>query len=243
MRTRAVAGVVLASVIHFACGKGANKRTDAVAEPGCDRHACKDFDIENSYEQILGAWITATKFGSPCLMATSWPFWQPRAHYFRATFLAREKEVFPLRDGLVQLDWCHAIVPMRLSGGGHVHPPGAIVLENPFEVAPGLALAPGDVFVPLRGDARLDSTFVATARLGEPGSAGTPEATITVVHAPDPPIVHGGLRLGDSFAWSDRVAMLVRIVEPQPPHAIGWIEVSLAPSAGDSGESPTAGGE
>jgi len=168
-------------------------------------------------------------------MTVAWPFWQRTVYGFQAKVLAQKGDVFPSRYGLFELLSCDHVDPHGRSGEELPILHYAIIFHGDHDLPKELAISPDDVFIPLKGEAALDTGWVATAQVvGGASEGGAPSATIAVAHRSEPAVVHATLRVGDSFPWSDRVATLVRIVEPRPPHVMGWIEVRLAAPAGDA---------
>jgi len=222
--------------MQCACGKSRSERVGADgADRFCGPNQCDNVD-DGVEEDVLGGQVRIRSFGTPCVLTVGWPFWQETVYAFQAKIVARKGEVFPSRGGVLELEDCDWIDPRGRPGNELSILHSATVFQDQNELPRDLAISPADVFIPLKGDAALDSGWVATAELvGSGGPGSDPSAAITVAHRSDPPVVRPALRVGDSFRWSDRLATLVRIVEPRPPHIAGWVEVRVSPPAAESG--------
>jgi hypothetical protein len=234
MRAQTTVGLALIAAIQGGCSKW---RSDGPGqpegEPWCGPNECSNVD-DGVEEGVLGGLVRIRSFGSPCVLTVAWPFWQRAVYGFQAKLVAQKGDMFPSRYGLVELLDCDGVDPRRRPGNELPILHYAIVFHGQHDLPEGIALSPGELFIPLKGEAALDSGWLATAQLvGSGGQGGAPYATITVVHRSDPAVVHPTLRVGDSFPWGDRVARLARIVEPRPPHVIGWIAVEVSAPPGD----------
>jgi hypothetical protein len=235
MSARTFAVVALVAGVHGACGKW---RSDGAyqsdAEPWCGPNEC-DSVYDGRERGIEGGSVRVRNFGSPCVMTVAWPFWQQTVYGFQAKVGAQKGDIFPSRYGLFELLSCDGVDPRGRPGEELPVRHDAIVFHGNHDLPKDLAISPDNVFIPLKGEAALDTGWVATAQLvGGASEGGAPSATIAVAHRSEPAALHPTLRGGDSFPWSDRVATLVRIVEPRPPHVMGWIEVKLSAPPGDA---------
>ena len=157
------------------------------------------------------------------LFTGSWAIDDASSRLFEWKAAARFGGVIPF-EGVV-------VAPLGCSerGPGSYPYPGGELMLRPDGFA-DLALAPGDVFIPLDGDASLDHSPRATATL-EAKTADAIAPTVAVSVASDGGhTMQRGLRARDLFVWGDRQAAIVRIVEPQGGEfgAIGWVEVRVA---------------
>jgi hypothetical protein len=104
-------------------------------------------------------------------------------------------------------------------------PPMATIgvdLNNVFRAAP----APGNVVIPVGGEASIDGIVVQVAM--KPHDAGASTAADVSVGDSSWQLVaaHPALRPGDTFPWGAYDATIVRIVEPDA-RFVGWLEVTV----------------
>jgi hypothetical protein len=153
-------------------------------------------------------------------------WWAPddaSSHLFEWKAVVRLGGVIPF-EGVV-------VAPLGCSerGPGSYPYPMTDIIIGPDGFA-DLALAQGDLFIPLDGDATFDGSPQATATLeATAGDATVPSVTVSIVREGGLTLQRG-LREGDQFAWGDRQSAIVRIVEPQGGEfgAMGWVEVRVA---------------
>jgi hypothetical protein len=237
MRAQMIAGLALLAAAHGGCSKWRSHGAGWLEErPECRAYNCSYVgDDDMRPDRILGADLRVRSVGTPCVLTVAWSFWQGPVYAFQAKLPLQKRDVFPSRYGLVDLDGCAHADPLGRPGDERPIPHDAFVFRDQSWLPTDLALADDDVYIPLKGEASLDSGWVATAQLVGGGSdGGAVAATIAVAHRSEPPVVHPALRVGDAFPWSDREATLVRIVEPRPPHVTGWIEVKVVSPVADS---------
>jgi hypothetical protein len=174
---------------------------------------------------VLGADVDVTSFEA-CIVRVGWRVGANT--HFQATLRAAD-DVFPLAEGLARFSYCRGI----LTVGDHSMPPAAGLLLNPDSSLP--RLEPGDVFIPLGGEATLDGDLYASTHVEQ--SAPTNGAPLSLSIGVQPSRRSGsafhGLRAGDSFPWGDSQATVVRIVISADVIAgtlqDGWVEVALSP--------------
>jgi hypothetical protein len=200
----------------------------------CVDHQCKVLSerVAGDFPELVkGASFEMRDFRSFCRLDVSWPVSTASAAHFHAMIDAQERELIPLPLGLVKVHACRGLMmPAPTSR------PYAILILNP-DVADWPALEPNDVFIPLDGDAALDETFFASARV-EPvadGKHALPSVSVST-GARSPRSGDGyreGLHEGDSFPWGDTEARIVRIVSVPERRVgpVGWVEVSLSAGA------------
>jgi hypothetical protein len=175
-------------------------------------------------QSVFGATILARDFRYPCRLETR-RISSPPGEDFVATILAERGTIFPMPKHLVALGACN---PTQTDDHGRTFPPvGVLELRAPasFDWA---APKPGNVFIPLQGEAILDHDYHATAILDVLGDAGTSalSATITTTRPKEADDQHPHMRPMDSFRWGNRRATVVRIIEPIAK-AAGWVEIEL----------------
>jgi hypothetical protein len=236
MRARSIVGLALTAAAQCACGKSRNEQASvAGVDRPCGPYQCDNID-DGVEKGVLGGLVRVRSFGAPCVLTVAWPFWQETVYAFQARIVAHKGDVFPSRAGLVELVDCDWVDPRGRPGNELPILHSATLFLDQNELPNDAAISPSDVFIPLKGDAALDSGWVATAQLvGSGGQDSEPSAAIAVAHRSDAPVAHPALRVGDSFPWSDRLATLVRIVEPRPPHIAGWIELRVSSPPAASG--------
>ncbi|MDP9000839.1 MAG: hypothetical protein M3O46_12085 [Myxococcota bacterium] len=123
-------------------------------------------------------------------------------------------DLFPLRGELVTLKECAQSKP----GGSCCSLPPAVVLE----IEPG-GTSPDEVFIPLSGFATLDGdTFVQSRIVRADGSDRPVAGIVGLGHD------WATFRIGESFAWSEYHATVVRIVEQYSGDPRGWVGVRLS---------------
>jgi hypothetical protein len=226
-----LAQMTLLAAVLAACGRwhgGGVREGEADAAPWCGPMECHDVP-DGWAREILGGLVFIRSFGSPCVMTVEWDLSDRTDYGFQAKFAAQKGDVLPSRRGLFELLSCDKLDPRGRPGKEFAILHYAIFFHGDHDLPTELAIAPDDVFIPLKGEASLDWEWVATAELVDSGGdGGLPSAAITVVHRSQPvsDVVHPRVRVGDTFRWSHRMATVVRIVEPQPPHLAGWIEVN-----------------
>ena len=177
---------------------------------------------------VRGADVDITNFGGACRVQAAWRVGAEPGVRFQATPSSRIGLVFPLPDGLAKMQYCWGARHM----GDHWSPPVAGLLLDPDPSLP--RLAPGDAFIPLRGEATLDGDLYASAHVEQ--TAPTDLGALSVSVGIKPTRREGAsfhhLRPGDGFAWGDNAATVVRIVSSANVVAgaieEGWVEVSLS---------------
>jgi hypothetical protein len=212
--------------------------SSATAEPAspkwlddnCEQHQCEQVAPRNLGQNptiLKGAAVDILDFTSPCRLDASWPMDDASRSMFHATIELKAGTLFPLRDGLAALYYTQ---PLNLGPGAH--PAGAMLLLEPDTM--GLPpLTPGDVFIPLHGEARVGPDLYTHARLEQAGP-GTAASVAIEFHAPHfrdgvAPASTGsydGLHVGDAFRWGSLRARVVRIVGPGGG-SDGWVEIGL----------------
>jgi hypothetical protein len=201
----------------------------------CETHHCETFAPRNLGESphiVKDAVVEFSDYGKLCRTEVSWRVGERPGLFFQATVDVRRGQVVPLPGGLVSLHYCQ---PMTQALDGHWTPPLAGLVLDP-EPSPSVPpLAPGNVFIPLGGEARLDGDLYTRARYLPRGDAGEPPSVTIFYHSPwfQNRTPHGtegessGLHDGDGFVWGRTQATVVRIVGPTPG-VDGWVEVGLS---------------
>jgi hypothetical protein len=175
---------------------------------------------------ILVTGCQADELRQEVMFTASWRVATASRHVFEWDAVVIDNEVFPLHGVVVKLLGCHlGKLPSRTG-------PYADVLVSPASFAWAAPKA-DNVFLPIEGQALLDHDFLAFTRL-DPSTNGKAPQSVTVLVTPimaDNSDVHPNLREGDTFAWGDLRATIVRIVHNFSPFT-GWVEVSLSDRPG-----------
>jgi hypothetical protein len=168
--------------------------------------------------------LTGCRRKAEVLLKGWWTLGDGSSRLFEWKAAARIGGVIPLQGVVVAPLGCSEHGP-----GSYPYPiAGLIIAPDGFADA---ALARGNVFIPLDGEASFDHDLRATAVVRtETRDAAGPLVTVSIDKAPGRTDVHEGLRVGDAFAWGDRRGTIVRVVEPQGGKfgAIGWVEVRVS---------------
>lgn len=221
MKTCIALAIAVASGAPAGCSRPSARAFEDADVPVCVAHTCKSIGGPSG-AYITGTTVSVLSFESPCRFEASWGIAEAAEDSFRATFDAREGEVFALHGRLVQLYDCHGVV---IHKDGHASPPGADVFLDPPDQA-WAGPAPENVVIPLLGDATLDGDAVAHATLERPDGALPESVTVSVADAMRPPSVHRNLRPLDEFTWGRHRASIVRVVAPDA-RLVGWVEARL----------------
>jgi hypothetical protein len=231
--SQSIVGIVLAAIL-FACSHNSDgDRLNEMPPPSdlrqetCDGvRDCESFDGREPRKmgpldlRIGGCWHRqrlAPLDGREGGDAASSPL-------FEWSAMVRWGGVFPIGNAVASPLDCTE------HGPGSFPFPSVTLLVAP-EGFTDAGLAPGNVFIPMHGEATLDHDFKATADL-DPSSddASVPAVTVLIANGRAYPRVHRGLRAGDAFRWGNRDATVARILPTQSGKfgVIGWVEVRLS---------------
>ena len=221
MARRALVLVGLCAGCHSPCDEG----YDRLPVDPCRTHQCEYIEARAPGEApylLKGAAFDIRDFGLACPIDVSWPLSNERSRRFQAMVLPEKGDLFPLRDGLVELSFCQ---PLRHQPP--VRAPYAAVVVNP-DTARWPPLAPDEVFIPMRGDATLDETTYVSVRSDRQPDGGVASPFISVFFS-SAQAPYRGLREGDAFRWGDTEARIVRIVRTCDWwDSCGWVVVRLS---------------
>jgi hypothetical protein len=160
-----------------------------------------------------------------------WDSSSPLPVRFQWVAAFHEDDVFPVHGAVTELMGCQ-VFPGRAPVQIRTY---ADLLYDPAEYH-WATPSPENVPVPFEGEVIIDQDDHATASMDTPESTygavslgEVPTATVRVDRGQRDE-VFSGLRAGSMFAWGDREATVVRLVEPGA-RAIGWVEVALSDRA------------
>jgi hypothetical protein len=178
---------------------------------------------------IKGGSIEIRDFRPFCRLDVSWSVFSGPTPHFHAMLDALEGELLPMPGGFVKIHACRGLaMPAPTS-----RPYAVLVLDPDSADLPPLQA--DDVFIPMDGDAALDETFFASARV-DPAPDGGPVSVSIVSRSRSSrgdEGIYPSLREGDSFVWGPSTARIVHIV-PLRAHnnqPAGWVEVQLSPKS------------
>ncbi len=163
----------------------------------------------------------------PCELFVAWDVGPPSAVRFQAKMYPFPGDILPLPEGFAKMQFCLGV----RQGPTGARRPVAGVWTEPEVALP--ALAPDDVFIPLRGEATLNGNLYTHAVIEQRGPThGVPLSVRIGIAARGKGSSFEGLHEGDTFTWGDYHATVVHIVVSVDGVSgtldDGWIEVNLS---------------
>jgi hypothetical protein len=197
--------------------------SDREASPALDFYGPRGDSLP---QRVFGASILVREFSSPCRLETTWQVNAKPTQEFLVTLVADKGSVFPMPEHMVSLGGC---IPKGTDELGRVFPPFAILELRPPAYFDWAAPKPGNVYIPLQGEAILDGDYHATAMLDARDDARSGELSVTVATTSPAKANedYPHLRPRDSFRWGRSEATVVRVIEPIAK-AVGWVEIELS---------------